>query len=450
MVGLYVLFKNRRHPVYVGFSTFALPAAFWAISYSIWQSQIDRDSALLFVRLTMAFCSYIPFGFLWFCQNLVEDIQELKFPSIYVLAGSVFFVANFTPLMIPRVSQKLFFPYWPEPGFLMHVFAILFFIIIPYSFYLIFQAWFKASGMRRWQLRWVTITTLLIWGGGSTNWFLWYDIPIPPVPNVFVGVFFLLLAYAIIRRQLFDVDTLADIVQEAKLSAMGAMAASINHEIRNPLYIVKGLAESYLANKRDGILDRLSAEERNKKAEEILEKTVEQISRAMEIMKRFSEFSRSRGGASTPEKMSLSETIENVLSFVGHELDMDKIKVEKQISPTATIHADRKQMEEVFLNLILNACQAMPNGGSLKIADEKQNGHVLIHISDTGEGIPSDRIKRIFDPFFSTKGERGTGLGLYIVRKLVERNSGKISVKSSIGRGTTFTLEFQGSPHRKE
>lgn len=440
--GIYVLLKNRKNSVHVSFSLFAMSVGCWAILYSIWQAQNSKPLALLFNRLLMLPVYYIPFAFLWFVLTILEIEDRDRYQPVCLIPPTLFLMFSFTALNVKDVTPKLYFPYWAEPGLLMHVFVVIFFITVAYSFYLLFRAWFRASGMRRWQIRWVTITTLFAWAGGSTNWFLWYDIPIPPIANIFVGVFFLLLAYAVIRRHLFDIDVLPDIVQEAKLSAIGTLAASINHEIRNPLFVVKGMAESFLANKRDGILDKLPQEERDKKVEQILEKTIEQISRAVEITKTFAEFAKPRIGAAIPETVRLTEVVDSVLSFVGHELTMDKIKVEKQLDPNSTIRADRKQTEEVFFNLIINACQAMPKGGYLKIVGEPQNGRVLVSISDTGNGIPRDTIKRIFDPFFSTKQEKGTGLGLYIVKKLVERNGGKIEVRSELGKGTTFSLAF--------
>ena len=442
LVGLYVLFKDRRNPLYVSFFIFTMTVALWSIFYSVWQSQDSKERALFFMRLVMAPCYYIPFAFLWFAMTLLEIDGRKKCLPFCLVTPTFFFLFSFSEWNVKDVVPKLFFPYWPVPGGLMHLYVVLFFIVVFYTFYLLLRGWFRSSGMRRWQLKWVTVTMLLTWSGGSTNWFLWYDIPIPPVPNVFVGVFLLLLAYAIIRRQLFDIDTLADIVQEARLSAIGTLAASINHEIRNPLYVVKGMAESFLANKRDGMLNRLSSEEREKKVDEILEKTVEQISRAVEITKKLAEFSKPRLGPAVPESVALGEAVDRVLSFVGHELEMEKIKVEKKLSEEMTVHVDRKQLEEILLNLIINACQAMPGGGLLKISDQRQNGRVLVRISDTGVGIPRDTIKRIFEPFFSTKQEKGTGLGLYIVKKLVERNSGKVRVTSELEKGTTFTLEF--------
>lgn len=442
LIGLYVFFRDRRNELYLSFSLFTIDVALWSIFYAIWQSQESKEPALFFARLLMSSCYYIPFAFLWFVLTLLEVENRKKYLPLCLGIPSFFLLFSFSELNVKDVLPRLYFPYWPTPGFLMHLYVIVFFIVVPYCFYLLFRGWFRSTGMRRWQLRWVTLTMLLVSSGGSTNWFLWYNVPIPPFPNVFVGVFLLLLAYTVIRRQLFDIDTLAGIVQEAKLSAIGTLAASINHEIRNPLYVVKGMAESFLANKRDGLLDRLSPQEREEKVEEILTRTVEQVSRAVEITKRLAEFSRPRVGQAEPENLHLNEVVDEVLSFVGHELEMDKIKVERELSEDTTVRADRKQIEEILLNLMINACQAMPKGGFLKIADEQQNGRVIVRISDTGEGISRDNMKRIFDPFFSTKQEKGTGLGLYVVKKLVERNGGRVKVSSVVGRGSTFSLEL--------
>jgi signal transduction histidine kinase len=444
VIGIYVLTKNRKSPVHVSFSGFAVNVALWALFYAAWQFQTAKAPALLFMRLLMLPTYYVPFSFLWFVVNLIETERRDWCLAIALVVPSLFLLFGFSGLMVKDVAPKLYFPYWPEPGLLMHGFVIIFFGVVCFAFWLLFRSWFAASGIRRWQLRWVTVTTLFAWSGGATNWFLWYGVPIPPIPNVFVALSFLVLAYAVIRRQLLDVDTLADIVQEARLSVMGAMAASINHEIRNPLFVAKGLAESSLEKLKKRIFNQMSLEECDKMLEEMLEKTVQQISRALEIMRRFSELSRPSLSPGVSEAVCLSEVVDNVLSFIGYELQIDKIKVEKQVSSETVVRGNRKDIEEIFLNLMINACQAMPNGGLLRISDERQSEGIRIHVSDSGSGIPRDRIKRIFDPFYSGKGEKGSGLGLYIVKKLVERNAGEIIVASQEGRGSTFTVELPG------
>ena len=130
---------------------------------------------------------------------------------------------------------------------------------------------------------------------------------------------------------------------------------------------------------------------------------------------------------------------------MGHDLELDRITLEKQIpSDLPKILADRREMQQIFFNLIRNAAQAIEQTGTITIkADSTRDSKVHIEIQDTGKGISEDKRHRIFEPFFTTKGpKRGTGLGLSIVRQLVWRNKGEISFRSQVGVGTIFILEF--------
>jgi two-component system, NtrC family, sensor kinase len=120
---------------------------------------------------------------------------------------------------------------------------------------------------------------------------------------------------------------------------------------------------------------------------------------------------------------------------------MKNIQLIQQAENGLTVFMNRRQLEEVFFNLIINACHAMEKeGGMLKLNAYRPNKKVIVEIADTGVGIPKENKTRVFDPFYSTKGDQGSGLGLYITKQLIERNGGKISVKSKHGEGTKFTL----------
>ena len=162
----------------------------------------------------------------------------------------------------------------------------------------------------------------------------------------------------------------------------------------------------------------------------------------MEITKRLTDFSKPDLGGDVREQVNLNEIVEGVLSFIGYALKTDNIQVEKAVPPELIIQVNRKEMEQIFLNLILNASQAMEEkAGKIQIEAQEKKDKVEIRITDSGPGIPSDKLTHIFEPFFTTK-ESGTGLGLYITKQLVERNGGKISVESKPGSGTSFKLEF--------
>ena len=211
------------------------------------------------------------------------------------------------------------------------------------------------------------------------------------------------------------------------------------------MYVIQGMAESHLANLDQGIYS--TAEEIATKSRQIFTKTTEQTHRALDIMKRFAVFAKTNVGQEIQiERIDLNEILENVLPLVGHELELDKIKLIKNIpSELPPIQADRRHIEEILFNLIVNACQAMKSkGGRIEIAARECGKFVKVIIEDNGPGISSEQLKHIFEPFYTTKDE-GTGLGLYVVKQLIERNGGKIFVKSGPGYGTYFNLEFSGA-----
>jgi two-component system NtrC family sensor kinase len=143
--------------------------------------------------------------------------------------------------------------------------------------------------------------------------------------------------------------------------------------------------------------------------------------------------------------VDIDKEIDNVLGLLGYELKLEKIDIEKQIEKTLpNILVDRKQFQEVLFNLIRNAGQAIVEKGKIAVIAKLDRKKVLIDIKDSGTGIPEDKLKELFNPFFTTKDPgKGTGLGLFIVRQVVEKNGGKIYLKETkVGAGTTFTVEF--------
>ena len=143
--------------------------------------------------------------------------------------------------------------------------------------------------------------------------------------------------------------------------------------------------------------------------------------------------------------IAIEKEVDEVLALVGYELKLEKIEVEKRIQGgLPNILVDRKQFQEVLFNLLRNAGQAIGEKGKITIDAKREHGRVIIDIQDTGAGIQEDKIKELFNPFFTTKEPgKGTGLGLFIVRQVVEKNGGRIHLKETkVGEGTTFTLEF--------
>ncbi len=253
------------------------------------------------------------------------------------------------------------------------------------------------------------------------------------------------LAIAISNAEMFDElgKTQAEAAQREKMAVIGTLSAGINHEICNPLGIARGQCEAFLLNIKDGLYKNKSQQELFEKAKKIMEKVIHETDRATVITKRLSTFAKPSKGEISYD-ISVKHEIDEVLELVGYELKLDHIDIVKEISGALPfIFGDKKQIQEVFFNLIRNAAQAMDEKGRIAIRARKDTRKVVIDIEDTGHGIPGDKLTQIFNPFYTTKEPgKGTGLGLFIVRQVVERNRGRISVKSKVGEGTVFTLEF--------
>jgi PAS domain S-box-containing protein len=223
------------------------------------------------------------------------------------------------------------------------------------------------------------------------------------------------------------------LAQADKLSSIGLLAAGVAHEINTPLAVISSYAQMLAKQLRGDA--RLSP---------VLDKITQQSFRAAEIANGLLNFSRT----STTEFRStdLNQVVRDTLSLLEHQFKTAQILVDLELADELpAIHGNPGKLQQVFLNLLLNAKDAMPGGGRLRIAT-LVNGHVEAVISDSGSGIAPEHLKRIYDPFFTTKNlpgdRRGTGLGLSVSYGIIQEHAGKIHVESAIGAGTTFHLEF--------
>jgi two-component system sensor histidine kinase AtoS len=216
--------------------------------------------------------------------------------------------------------------------------------------------------------------------------------------------------------------------QAEKLATMGTMLSGIAHELRNPVTIINARAQRLMAG--DGLDDK------QVKAVESIE---HQSRRMGEIVNNLLDFSRRK--VTGFALADINEVIEAALSFIALEGRDKGVDVERNLGQGCITKCDKNQMEQVFLNLFSNACDAMPKGGKLILTTEISSNYIRISVRDTGEGIPEELKKKIFDPFFTTKeAGKGTGLGLAIVYKMVQMHKGRLVVRSTVGEGTTFII----------
>jgi two-component system NtrC family sensor kinase len=257
--------------------------------------------------------------------------------------------------------------------------------------------------------------------------------PLPePAPGTSSEEFFAL--FRAFNRMIHELEVHQDqLVQSRKIAAVGTLTSGIAHELNNPINNIVLTAESLKEDFRE-----LSQEE----AMGLIQDILIQSERASEIVRGLLDFSR----AEHPEfeTLAVGAVIQDTLKLVRNQLSLSGIHVELDIPPDLPpIYGERKSLQQVFLNLFINAIQAMLDGGTLQIrAHPSTDGQwMVIDVTDTGLGIDPEHLTRIFDPFYTTKQVgRGTGLGLSVTYGIVEKHGGHIEVKSRVGAGATFTV----------
>jgi len=231
--------------------------------------------------------------------------------------------------------------------------------------------------------------------------------------------------------------TQAQLVHSEKLASLGVLAGGIAHEINNPLMVILGRTELMLMEEdlperlRDN-LDTIRAE-------------TERIANIVAGLLTFARKSRQ----DKIEPVNVNEVVERTLMLSEHQLVVANVRVVKELAPDLpTIQANAGQLQQVFMNLIINAYHAMPKGGELTVrTGTLPEDRVFVEIQDTGVGISQENLDRIFDPFFTTKEEgKGTGLGLAVSRNIIEAHGGLIGVESEVGSGTTFRVVLPKVP----
>jgi two-component system, NtrC family, sensor kinase len=238
------------------------------------------------------------------------------------------------------------------------------------------------------------------------------------------------------RLLLFDDVTQRERMEEQmsqteKLTSLGLLAAGVAHEVNTPLAVISNYIQMLAKQMPEG-----------DPRQGIIEKIVKQTFRASEIVNNLLNFSRT--SATELADIDVNRVVEETLSLVAHPLKTSQIQVVKQLGNTLpAVRGSANKLQQVFLNLFLNARDAMPGGGMLEVRTAANNGSVEVEVVDTGAGIPREHIHRIFDPFFTTKASgRGTGLGLSVSYGIIKEHAGKIDVRSTPGKGTSFHVEF--------
>ena len=229
--------------------------------------------------------------------------------------------------------------------------------------------------------------------------------------------------------------------QAARLAGVGELAASIAHELNNPLATVSLRVE--------GVLAKTPPDDPRRKPLEVIEQEVERMARLVSNLLQFS-----RAGREQVSTVDVGEEIVKTTELTEHHLRKRQVAVTTDFTPgVSPIHADRQQLRQVFLNLFTNAADAMPHGGHLVVRvrpAELLGGvpAVAVEVADTGVGIPPEHLARVSEAFFTTKEEgKGTGLGLAICKRIVHQHHGTLEIESTVGVGTTVRITIPVRPN---
>ncbi|MEW6326384.1 MAG: ATP-binding protein [Thermodesulfobacteriota bacterium] len=227
------------------------------------------------------------------------------------------------------------------------------------------------------------------------------------------------------------------LVQTKKLTSLGTLTSGVAHEINNPLNNISTSCQI--------LMEEIDSTDRDY-LRKLLHNISVQTDKARDIVRNLLEFSREKVFA--VEHVKLRELVEDTFELVQSDLPSNiEARIRIAEDPPGLI-VDRTRLQQAFLNIILNAIQAMPEGGILSFEAQVKNNAVVVDISDTGIGIPPENLTKIFDPFFTTKEVgKGTGLGLSVSYGIIEKHGGHLAVASEAGKGTTFTITL---PLRKE
>jgi signal transduction histidine kinase len=226
------------------------------------------------------------------------------------------------------------------------------------------------------------------------------------------------------------------LAQAQKLTALGELVSTTTHEFNNVLMTIINYAKMGLRHKDTATRDKA------------FDKILAAGNRAAQITTGILGFARNR--SKTMEPTDLRRLVNDSLMLLERELTKYRVRVEKQFDAVPEVIANGNQIQQVLLNLLINARQAMANGGlvTVKLVNEPATGMVDLVVRDTGCGMPPETLRRIFDPYFSTKtgpdasGRGGTGLGLAMCREIIEAHHGRIRVESAVGKGTMFTIKL--------
>jgi len=515
--GIFVISHNWRDRINRLYFLIILATSLWAFSYWRWLSSDNIESGLIWVRLLSVGSTFIPiFFFHWLASLLkIEKSQKIIIRIIYIL-GVTLLLFSFSRFYISGVEQKLFFPYWPNPGLLYNVYLLFIYIfLVIYSIKLLIKHYKKVVGEEKKRIEYVLLGISVAFGGGFFNFPLWYDIPILPYGNFVVALFPFFFGYATIKYHLFNVKVIAtelfaiaiwaflfvkilisgnindlllngilfiivvffgllliksvikEVEQKEKIAQMAEevkksyevekkaneelklldnvknqFLTQTQHDLRTPLSTIRGYCDLMIG----GTLGK-----QNKKTIDVV-KRIEAVATAkIQDVDNFLDAAQFRLGKGVINAqpgvnvMLLLDEIQNTLKLKYEQKGL-YLNIEKP-SQEIVISADKEKLKAAIFNIVDNAIKYTEKGG-ITIKLLITNNKLLITISDTGIGIPAEKVKTIFEDKFerteqAKKVAEGKGVGLYLSGQIIKLHNGKAWVESDgEGKGSAFYIEL--------
>lgn len=499
LLGLIVIFKNKKDLINKLFYAVSLSVVVWSIGYWQWLSSTDASSALFWTRIFSIGSLFIPvFYFHWILAFVNLHVKRKNLLKLIYLVAFIILLFSFSDLFVEKVEPKFIFPFWPVPGVLYTFY--LFFIYFGLAIYALVILWnFQktSSGDKKLAAKYVFWGSIIGFGGGATNFFLWYNIPIYPYGNILVSFYPFVFAIASLRYRLFNIKIIAaelltfviwvavlvdlltaktvgerflkggilifviifglfliksvikEVEQREKLEKLTkeleAANSFVSHQIKAPMAIIKGYVQ-LMAQEGYGKI--------SKEAKEITDQIKKMVDRLIGLVDKFLDLRKIEEGKMDYQfkDINIIDLIEDIIKelrilAIHKKLNLEFVAAAKEIK----IKADEERLRQVIQNLIENAIK-YTDKGFVKIdlrltTDDQRQENVLITISDSGKGISKELLPNLFQRFFrdsNCAGEiSGAGLGLFIAKEIIKAHQGEIWAESEgEGRGSRFFVKL--------
>lgn len=509
VLGLVVIFNNWREKINQTYFMLAIATSWWAVNYSLWLASDNAGSALFWIRMASLGSLFIPiFYFHWVLELLKKNKKHQIVLMLAYTASIIVTIFTFSPMFVADVGQKMFFRFWPTPGIIYDFYLLVIYCgLVAHSLLLLAREYFASSGERRGQIAYVILGSLIGFGGGAANFFLWYDILIPPYTNFLVALYPIILAYATLRYHLFNIkliatellvfiiwitiffeflsaDTFADRLLEGAILAFTVafgvlIIRSVLKEVRQKEELAKLSQELAAANEHLKELDKLKSDfvsiashqlrspltaikgyssmvlegsmgKVSKQAQGAVDKIFQSAERLTAFVNELLDISRIERGKmeynfEEADFVAIAQSVCEELKMVAEKKGL-KLECHGARLGAVQLKLDQNKIRQVVQNLLDNAIKYTPRG-RIDVRLARQDGNIELTITDTGVGIAADDIDQLFDKFSRAKGiikVDGTGTGLGLyVAREIARGHGGDVFVASAGKGEGSTFTLR-------